>query len=133
MTCAQQLRLMRHLSTTAELRQVYQYDSFCPMACAAIVELLTGMTFTRFLDQEIFGPIGMKSSFGNSNDTRATGRFASGHLRRGGDLSREGPSRNGATRSVGWWTQDDGLWCLPAGGVAMNIQDAVSCLDTGLG
>ena len=124
---ADQLRRLRLLPWGGgQFRRQFGYDSNNYVALSHLAPVLTGKPYHSFLDDEIFRPLKMASATGDSNIVRASGNAADGFLRKGGDPSESGTGRLGSPQSVGWWTQDDGFWCLAAGGVSMNIRDAVS-------
>ena len=126
MNLDQQLSSLRHLTMSAELSQTFQYDSACYLALAKIVEVVTGKSYSSFVEQEVFQPLDMSASFCDSNRVRESGRAADGYLRKGGDPQKIEMEPRGQPVSVGWWTQDSGFWCTPAGGIAMSMVDAVS-------
>ena len=117
---------LRDLNMSMKPRQAFQYDSNAYLALAHMVPTLTGIPYHEFLIQEIFKPLDMKGAKCDSNQVRVSGQAVDGFLRKGGNPNQEGVEKLGKPCSVGWWTTDDGLWCLPHGGLAMTIIDAVS-------
>lgn len=123
----QQIRNIRNFTMATELRREFAYDSHCPLSLSHMVPTLTGIPYHVFVEEEIFKPLRMTDSYCDSNAVRATHRAMDGFLRKGGGHTGSSDAEKlGTPVPVGWWTQDDGLWCLPAGGVAMTMNDGVS-------
>ncbi|ORX38534.1 beta-lactamase/transpeptidase-like protein [Kockovaella imperatae] len=124
-----QLRLIRHLTMSAELRQRFQYDSICPLALAGIAELITGKPYHTLVEEMIFEPLGMQSSFCDNKKARDTHKISEGFFRRGGSPQKSGVEKTGEPVSVGWWTKDEGYWMVPMGGIASTAKDMLLFLQ----
>ncbi|KAM3557135.1 hypothetical protein MY1884_004695 [Beauveria asiatica] len=81
-------RNLRHLPVSAPLRTKYMYNNMMYTVCAHLVQHSTNLSFSAFLEQHFFGPLGMRSSSLQPSRARAKGlsaRLASGYtwVRRG--------------------------------------------------
>lgn len=66
----------------------------------------------------------MHGATNNSHDAAKTGHCTDGFVRSSRDTRQAGST--GTARPVGWWTESNGMWCVGAGGLVMNIQNSVS-------
>ncbi|KAM3515490.1 hypothetical protein MY11210_000863 [Beauveria gryllotalpidicola] len=89
-------RNLRHLPVSAPLRTKYMYNNMMYTVCAQLVQHFTNLSFSAFLEQHFFSPLGMRSSSLQPSRARAKGlsaRLASGYswVRRGDEPSYHAP------------------------------------------
>ncbi|KAG2069269.1 beta-lactamase/transpeptidase-like protein [Suillus decipiens] len=69
---------MRHLRPAFELREQWSYNNKMFMAAAHIIETYSAQTYTSFVEDRVFTPLGMSSSTFSPAKARKTGRFTQG-------------------------------------------------------
>ncbi|KAG2362374.1 beta-lactamase/transpeptidase-like protein [Suillus spraguei] len=74
---------MRHLRPAFELREQWSYNNKMFMAAAHIIETYSAQTYTSFVEDRIFTPLGMSSSTFSLAKARKTGRFTQGWAHNG--------------------------------------------------
>ena len=114
---------MRHLSFQSELRQEFVYSNTVYLVLAHIVATVSHMSYPEFLKKNVFDPLGMDSATQDSFEAKRSGKRTDGFIRSG--LDRRVGGSLGVARSMGWWTDTDGVWHQGAGGIAMNTKDSV--------
>jgi CubicO group peptidase (beta-lactamase class C family) len=70
-TLSSVVRTLRHLPMTAEPRTQWQYQNVMYVAISLAIEKLTGQSFKDFLHEQIWQPLGMKSTFFTYEDAIA--------------------------------------------------------------
>lgn len=102
---------LRTLKPSAELRQLYQYNSMGFVTLADAVTTLTGMPYTEWVEKNIFLPLNMTSTTFNytGQPNRADGFVHLGEnytecaAGTPPDLSTVHPSCIGTVQPIGWW------------------------------
>ncbi|KAG1859372.1 beta-lactamase/transpeptidase-like protein [Suillus subalutaceus] len=69
---------MRHLRPSFELREQWSYNNKMFMTAAHIIETYSAQTYTSFVEDRIFTPLGMTSSTFSPAKAVKTGRFTQG-------------------------------------------------------
>ncbi len=137
------IRQMRHLRPSAEFRQTWQYQNLHYVTASHLAPSLTGVRFIDYVQRNIWDPLGMKNSFYNISEARATGRLADGFVKVGRNMtecairmkdSTSDAMKNrkldksclGKTKSIGWFIAGDGEAHAGPGGVITSANDMVS-------
>lgn len=81
-TYDQVLDRLPHLPLSRDLRTAYQYCNLMYMAASVIIEELSGMSYSQFVTQHIFEPVGMSDSNCSLTDMRNTPDFATPYKER---------------------------------------------------
>lgn len=79
-TIAENVRAMRHLDLSAPPRTAWQYCNYMYITLGHVVETLTGRWLGDVLRESLWGPLGMDSTFGDTEDAiAAAGYLATGY------------------------------------------------------
>lgn len=70
---------LQYLQPTADFRTVWQYQNLMYMTAGYLVEVLSSLTWEEFVQQRIFGPLGMASSHINAADVETAPDFSRGY------------------------------------------------------
>ncbi|KAJ8593158.1 beta-lactamase/transpeptidase-like protein [Rhizopogon salebrosus TDB-379] len=73
----------RYLRPAFELREQYSYSNQMFMVAAHIIETYSGKTYTSFVEDRIFTPLGMSSSTFSPERAEKTGKFTQGWTKNG--------------------------------------------------
>jgi CubicO group peptidase (beta-lactamase class C family) len=120
------VRRIRYLKPATSFRSDYAYDNILYMAAGQLIEEVSGQTWETYIQDHVFGPLGMK----NSTDTDAAFQRNPNHAR---PHSRSG----GAIHGLGGQTALDENATIaqnaaPAGGLAISANDMSRWLLTQL-
>lgn len=69
---------MRNLRPSAELRQVFQYKNMHYVVLTELFPVLLNTSFTNYVDEHIFEPLGMKATYANGGEGRTEGWLRTG-------------------------------------------------------
>jgi CubicO group peptidase (beta-lactamase class C family) len=120
------VRRLRYIRPATSFRSGYAYDNILYMAAGQLIEEVSGQTWETYIQDHVFGPLGMK----NSTDTDAAFQRNPNHAR---PHSRSG----GAIHGLGGQTALDENATIaqnaaPAGGLAISANDMSRWLLTQL-
>lgn len=123
---AETVRRLRHIKPATSFRSGYAYDNVLYMVAGQLVEEVTGETWEEFVQKNIFGALGMKSSTVSDAGLIASANRARPHAR-----------LNGPIRGMGDQVLlDEGAAiapnAAPAGGLAISAKDMTRWLLTQL-
>jgi CubicO group peptidase (beta-lactamase class C family) len=110
---------MRDYETAAPFRSDFVYDNAQYTLAGALVEAISGMPWSQFVQTRIFDPLGMTRSRTRYLDTLALDNRAGGHTLANLDLVNVGSAMIGEVVEVPW--QDIGY--EPAGSIASSADD----------
>lgn len=146
---------MRHLRSTAEVRQTFQYQNGHYVALSHIVPTLAGVPFIEYVRTHFFAPLGMNATTYNHTAAAESGRRTDGHTHRGVNMtecvakshlnpfserhkhgrkggkkhSKRPASCHGDIAPFGWFTATDGIANAGPGGVVSSARDVATWLQ----
>ncbi len=107
---------LKHLPTSARLRQTFQYSNWGFVILAELFPKLTNLSCLGFVKHRILDALGMDGTYQTLNEARATGRMTEGFATIGGE-----------NRSLGYGFVDGGGegWAGTAG-IVSSADDLAS-------
>ncbi|WVR08320.1 hypothetical protein IAU60_005373 [Kwoniella sp. DSM 27419] len=126
-----------NLRPSTEIRYAYQYSNTHYVILSAVIEKLSGMPFADFIQEHIFGPVGMDRTTYDLNYAKAHGPIVDGFTHqnvskaqcieylqsdKASAASGVGPCL-GDTKAMGWWSSEAWETLKAAGSVITNIND----------
>jgi CubicO group peptidase (beta-lactamase class C family) len=126
---------MRHLRPSSEFRQDWQYTNLAYMVASRLPEILYGVAFTTYVQDNILTPLGMEDTGYDLTLATGSGNRADGFHRRHMDLSacarereetRFGAACRGQWEALGWY-KPVGEMDAGSAGVITSARDMV-CL-----
>lgn len=120
------VRRIRYLKPATSFRSGYAYDNILYMAAGQLIEEVSGETWEKYIQNHVFGPLGMNHSTDTAADYQANPNHARPHSRTGAihGLGTQTPLGNDATIAQN---------AAPAGGLAISANDMSHWLLTQLG
>ncbi len=123
---AETVRRLRHIKPATSFRSGYAYDNVLYMVAGQLVEEITGQTWEDFVQENIFGALGMKNSTVSDKAFTESANRARPHAR-----------LNGPIRGMGDQVPLDESAAIapnaaPAGGLAISANDMTRWLLTQL-
>lgn len=139
------VRNLRNLRTSAEFREIWQYNNMAYATASTFSEVLAGVPFSDYVQTNIWNKLGMNDTYYKIDAARATGRLVGGTARKNvdvktcfdtliGDGKWPGKKHNklpescyGDVVDIGWFTSNEQI-NAGAGGVITCAKDMVSLL-----
>jgi len=118
------LKALPHLKLARGFRSGYAYDNILYVVAGLLIERMSGMKWTDFIERRIFRPLRMPNAVANLPLVR-TANIAGRHARLGPPLRGFGP--------MAVVEPDEGAVIAAAGGIQESVRDAVPWLKTQLG
>ena len=120
------VRRIRYLKPATSFRSDYAYDNILYMAAGQLIEEVSGQTWETYIQDHVFGPLGMKNSTDTDAAFQRNPNHARPHSRSGGAI--HGLGRQTALDENATIAQN----AAPAGGLAISANDMSRWLLTQL-
>ncbi|MEP7131282.1 MAG: serine hydrolase [Sphingomicrobium sp.] len=121
------VRRIRYLKPATSFRSGYAYDNILYMAAGQLIEVVSGESWEKYIQDHVFGPLDMKHSTDTDAEFQASPNHARQHSRNNGaihGLGAQTPLNENATIAQN---------AAPAGGLAISANDMGRWLLTQLG
>ena len=117
---------LRHIEPATSFRSAYAYDNVLYMVAGLLIEEVSGKSWERFVEDEIFAPLQMRASTTRDADRIATDDRARPHARLGG------PVRGRGNLQLLDEAAGQAQNAAPAGGLAISANDMARWLKVQL-
>ncbi|KAL1406255.1 hypothetical protein Q8F55_007950 [Vanrija albida] len=129
---------LRHLKPSLEIRQAFQYNNAHYITLSLVVARLSGHEYTRFVADNIFGPLNMSAASYDHAAVRKSAHASDGFTHAGVNKTRcretsSGPAHmdvscTGEVKNIGWWIRSKATSEAGAGGIILSAADAARWL-----
>ena len=117
---------LRHIKPKTSFRSAYAYDNVLYIVAGQLIEEVSGMTWEKFIHQNVFRPLGMNNSTASPAEFDRNRNHADPHARI------DGPVRGLGTQVKLGSGADLPDVAAPAGGLAISANDMTQWLSTQL-
>lgn len=104
------VRRLKHLRPAFELREHWSYNNIMYITTAHIVSKYAAQSYTSFVEERIFAPLGMASSTFSPSKAASSGKYTQGWTKEGRLIPE-------------WFTEEIAFTAAGAGGVISNAVD----------